>query len=311
MTTPTWIPSFDVDTSNVGLLLGMREAGVLRVGQLSLDEDGPLRRAISEVCADILSEAEGREGAPWTAESGWERDEYRVVQHHQLALDSEVMQVLDQVQYPVMRPQEISSASVVFYAFILGEPAAPSRPDSRLLLLKKRDPRGGFGRKVVAVLTDALRKLDEAVVTFDRSADLLFAPGRGIVALNALPFESLFTDSPDLIERSPAVATAVAERLPLNAQSKTRFTRVGARKARVRRKLLMLHSATHLDTLTPTALRRELRRQSLVVSDFMDGNEINLTTDARVETLVKVLNEDLMTGPLSNKAFEIDRKTGI
>jgi hypothetical protein len=168
-----WVPNLEIQLKGVQLLVGYRQARGVGVGQIPLGKDRALTLAIEEVCSDILSEANGRDTAPWTAESGWERDEARVVQLAQLDEASVVRAALEPREYPDLSARQLQELPLYFYAFIVGPQPAAGEDNTRLLIVKKRDPRYSLGRRVVAVLDVALTRLTQPVFTFDSSADLV------------------------------------------------------------------------------------------------------------------------------------------
>jgi hypothetical protein len=137
----------------------------------------------------------------------------------------------------------------------------------------------------------------------------VYAPGRGVLALNANAFELLFQDSPELVIRTPELARKVADALPIAQDAADALERLAVKRSRVRRKLTMLASRGHLATVTAAQIRDELIRQGLDHTQFMLGDEIVVDSDDGLKMLVELLNEDLMTGALSGEAFVIDRKT--
>lgn len=309
MVSDLWVPNLDVPVNEVQLLVGYRSIEGVSVGQVPLGADADLQKGIREVCSTALEEAKNRTAGPWTAESGWERDEARVVQLVQLDEASVVRAALEKREYAELTAKDLDGLSLHFYAFVLGTQPAVGEDDSRLLLLKKRDPKGGLSRRLIAVLDVALTRLTRPVFTFDASVDLIYAPGRGVLAMNANAFELLFQDAPDIVRRTPELARKVASLLPVDEEVAGALEKLAVKRSRVRRKLSMLATREHLESVTAEKIQLEMERHGIPVADFIKDGKIVVTSDDGLKTLVELLNEDLLTGGLSGQSFIVDRKS--
>lgn len=312
MTTPA--PVWDGDLAPLqfrptSLVVGFRDGRSVQVGQVSIgtvvaDE----LRGIVEESAAGLAEMPRR---PWTAEAAWERDELRVIQRTQLDEDNPVVAALEASEYPDVVLDDLRTKSLIFYAVVVGPQPDTATADQRRVFLRKTNPRLGAERKVITVLTgDELTRITQPLFTFDRRVDLVYVPGRGILAVNEGPFDILFRDTPELMEKTPAHARTLAGALPLAEGSEQVLVDAAVKYARVRRRVLAAVERGHLVNVTAQQLRSELRRQGFAPRDHMQDGQL-VITDANVTDLMRVLNEDLLTGGLSGQRFEIERKTAL
>lgn len=179
--------------------------------------------------------------------------------------------------------------------------------DTRLLFVRKRSPLLTTARRTVAVLNDALTRLRNPLFTFDEHIDLIVAPGRGVIGLSERPFNLLFRDAPELVERTPTLAGSIADALPLHTGGREILIDAAQRYARVRARILSLAAKPYVQSLTVNTIRAELVRQGIDPAEFIRGRAIVLA-DTNVQDFVRVLNEDLLTGGFSATRFDVGRK---
>jgi hypothetical protein len=312
MTNPTqaWNGELEPLTLHpTALVVGFREGRSVQVGQVSIgtivaDE----LRGIVDEAATRFAEMPRRQ---WTAEAAWERDELRVIQRTQLDEDNPVVTALEDVEYREIALDDLRTKSLIFYAIVVGKAPDATTSDQRRVFLRKTNPRLGADRKVVTVLSgDELTRITQPLFTFDRNVDMVYLPNVGILAVNEGPFDMLFRDTPELMEKTPAHARTLAGYLPLAPDSEQVLVEAAVKYSRVRRRVLAAVERGHLVNVTANQLRTELRRQGLTPRDYMQNGRL-VISEENVTELMRVLNEDLLTGGLSGQRFEIERKTAL
>jgi len=119
-------------------------------------------------------------------------------------------------------------------------------------------------------------------------------------------FEMLFREAPELTARLPRYVESVAAALPFAEGAGEALADACARNSRFARRLRSIHERGHLQGVTLDRLRHEITRHGLREEDYVrDGH---LVAD-NPEMLLRILNEDLFTGGLSDTQYQAERKT--
>jgi hypothetical protein len=158
------------------------------------------------------------------------------------------------------------------------------------------------------VFTETLSKIDAPLFTFDNSIDMIIDPSRGAAILGLGAFEMLFRSSPDIIARTPQYVAEIASALPIDSQSMETLTAVANGNNSIRRRLQSIVARGHLSSVSIGHIRSELENYGLEVDRFIVDGKLRFDR-ADAKDIMKLLNEDLFRGGLSNQAFQVDRKS--
>lgn len=302
-----WAPDLSaIDMSSLQLVVVSVRGRAAPSGALAI---GPaVADALRDIVADSTARIAGMTGAAWAAQASWERDEYRIVQRRQLDDASLALQALERREHPDVDPTWAAEHPGVLYAIAAGPQPADGQPDERLLFVRKINPVMNLGRKVTVFWDGALRTVDFPLLSFDRNVDLVLAPGRGVLAVNGNAFELLFRDSPELVARTPEYARQLAAAVGATPATTQVLVDAAIGLARVRRRVLAIVERGHLSSVTATDLRAEFRRQGLDPAKYLANGRLSFGADD-VPDVLRVLNEDLLTGGLSGQRFEVERKS--
>jgi hypothetical protein len=194
----------------------------------------------------------------------------------------------------------------------LGSPPRPGDLDTRLVFVRKRTPAINLSARatILQYRDGRLNRIDYPLLSFDRSMDLVLAPGRGMAVLNDKAFELLFRDAPELLERTPALARSVAAAARMTPEAEQALIDAAGRYSRVRRRLLAIDASGHLATVEPSTMRAELRRWGFNPRAHYRNNMLSFTADD-VQLMMKILNEDLLHGGLTARDYEVQRKMAL
>lgn len=257
---------------------------------------------LRDVCGDILARLNELEQRSWHPDAGMEDDEYLLVTLEQIGIESEVLRAVSRQDYDVLSAASLPNAEVLFYAFIVG-PAA-----RRIAFLRKYNPRRGLRRRLIAVFTETLSKIDDPLFTFDNSIDVIIDPARGAAILGLGAFEMLFRSSPEMLARTPGYVAEMASALPIDTDSMEMLAAVANSNSSIRRRLQSIVARGHLSSVSIGQVRSELERYGLEVDRYIVDGKLRFDrADAR--DIMKLLNEDLFRGGLSDQAFQVDRKS--
>lgn len=198
---------------------------------------------------------------------------------------------------------DLPQKPLLFYASVIGDD-----PAARTAFLRAANPVvvAGAG-KIFTRLRSSLTTLSEPLFAFDRRIDLIIAPDE-LYVLNQKPFERLFRDLPEILERIPEWLAEVTTSLPLAPDGLADLQRHCERNSALRRRLRSIHDRGHLANVTLDQICEEALRQG-IDPDLVIVNGWLTTKNVDAGTLLKLLNEDLMVGGLSGARFEVDRKT--
>jgi hypothetical protein len=304
-----WTPDIqELDLQSVQLVVAQARGSDPASGVLSVGDD--VADELRSVAAEALEEIAGRTPVRWSAQATLEPDEMWVVQRDQLDDEAPALVALERQEHPDVLPEWLADRSGVVYAIAVGEQPDAGEPDSRVLFVRKRNPILSLARKVTAFWDEALRKIDYPLIAIDRTTDIIVAPGRGLIVLNALPFEQLFRDAPELLARAPQAARQVAAAARMTREAEAVLVEATMRLSRVRRRVLAIIERGHLATVAPDRMRSELKRWGLNPAKHYRKNQLSFSA-AEVQLMMKVLNEDLLTGGLTDQHYEVDRKTPL
>ncbi len=304
-----WEPDLTLaDMDPVQLIVVARRGRTATAGVLPLPPD--VADEFRGIVHDAVERLGGMTSLPWSAQVAWERDEYRVVQRPQLEDDNAVLQALERPEHPDVGLEFVQDSQPLLYAIAVGVQPRIGEADRRLLFVRKSNPTMNLQRRLAVFWDDTLRRVDYPLLSFDRTVDLVLAPGRGLLALNGTAFELLFREAPELLERTPAYARRLAHAVRATPETEQVLVEAAQGLARVRRRVLAIVDRNHLTTVTTEQLQAELRRQGLDPATYLLNGRLSFTRE-QVADVLRVLNEDLLTGGLSQQRFEVERKTPL
>lgn len=130
---------------------------------------------------------------------------------------------------------------------------------------------------------------------------------KDVVVLNQRAFEQWFRDTPALLEKVEEWIGGTSAHLPLAGNGADRLAERARTDSRLRRVLFSIQARGHLAEVSVEKVRQHVRAQGLNPAKFVKGNQL-VFDDAEPATLLKILNEDLFRGGLTNEPFVADRK---
>jgi hypothetical protein len=299
------VPDFSVDPADLDgaltLAVGWRRGQHVEGGRVDLT--GDIADVLRQVCVDAAEQLGELEAKPYTADTYLEDEEYLTVGSAHLDGAGEVLEIVrGAAELDRLRAQDIPSRPLLFYAMVIGDD-----PDERVGFIRNANPMMAAKQgRVLTTLRNALTLLQRPVFSFDDRVDVIVLPD-GLVVTNQPAFERLFRGLPALVEKVPEWLAEIAQHLPIDADAMVELDERSRSDSRLRRRLLAIHERAHLATVSAADIRAEAKRQGIDPKSVLRNGQLVLDgVDAG--TLLRLLNEDLMTGGLSGTRFSVERK---
>lgn len=254
------------------------------------------------ICREVLANLDDLEERPWFPDAMNEQDEYLMASMDQLGPHSQVLDVVRSEEFNILRPATLPQQEFVFYALIAG-PAS-----RRVAFIRKYNIRRGLRQRLITLFGDTLTKIDDLVFTFDNKADVVIDPARGAAILGLAAFQLLFRTSPEMLTRTPEYVAEIADHLPMSGGAMVTLADVAIRNMNVQRRLQAITLRGHLRGVSMGRIEDEMKKHGLDADRFIVDGEL-VFDQADVKDILKLLNEDLFRGGLTNQDFQVDRKS--
>lgn len=257
---------------------------------------------LREICRSILADLDQREERPWHPDALNELDEYLLASIDQLGDDSQVLRMALSDEFDVLSAADLPNRDFLFYALIAGPVSR------RVTFIRKYNLRRGLRRRLVTIFGETLSKVDRPIFTFDEKADVVIDPQYGVAIVGLNAFQLLFRTSPEIVARVPEYANEIGVSLPIDDDAKAMLIDLANGNISVLRRLQNIANRGHLRTVPMDRIKDEMRNHGLDPAEFIvDGR---LVFDrASVKDVLKLLNEDLFRGGLTDQDFQVDRKS--
>jgi hypothetical protein len=271
-------------------------------GWIELTDD--VASSLRGVAQAAMAELASREPKVYSFESHLEPEEFFTVPQTLLEYGNELLALVrSSSDLQKITASQLPGRPLLFYASVIG-----NEPETRTAFVRTANPvMAASAGRILTRLRGSLTALSEPVFSFDRRVDFIVTSD-GIAVLNANSFDRLFRDMPAILERIPEWLHDVSAHLPIDDAALAELSERCEKDSRLRRRLQAIRDRGHLANVTLNDVRKEAERQGL------DPNEVVRDGRLAVEgidapTLLKLLNEDLMTGGLSGSRFSVDRKS--
>lgn len=291
----------DEDDKTLTLLVARRSSKVTG-GQVAVADDA--RDALHAIVDQAVRDHQQRVPRQYDPDAQLELGEYFHVARTAVEDSMGVLSLIDRATTsPLLDPSAISARAQLFYAAVVG-----NEPEGRLAFVTRQNPasvakRGYF----FTPKGGSLARIETPVLLFEEHVDLIVTP-TDIVINDQSTFEQWFRDTPALQERVGTWVESITGHLPLHADGADRLTDRCRSSPRLRRLVHNIHARGHLANVTITRVRRHIRQQGLDPSTLIRDGKL-VFDQADETTLLKMLNEDLFKGGLTDEPFTVDRKS--
>lgn len=288
-------------TGPMTLVVGWRVGQGVETGRVSLTQG--IGNQLRAACNEAVMEIADRDQKPYSADASLEAEEVMVVPRNSLEANHFLFGL---VAHPTganrVSAHNLPQKPMLFYACSIGHNAA-----DRVGFVRNTNPHLTVkAGRFLGSLGDSLSRIDDTVFAFDDRMDLVVTP-TSVVVLNLPSFERLFRDEPTLLAAIPDWVAEIAAHLPMADEAIAELDERSASDGRLRRRLLAIHERGHLATVTLADIRREATRQGIKQASIIRNGQL-VIDQIDAGTLLRLLNEDLMTGGLSGTRFSVERK---
>lgn len=266
---------------------------------------GDAAKYLASAWTNTLAVLQSRELVPYTPEVVIRSGEDRaLVITDDLREENEVVEeLLEDDDRPKVKPSEVSG-ELYLYAVVSDTRAG------RIAMIKKKNPtklaRAG---KAYFAASDELRELEDDPWELDPLFDLVVGVNGGF-ALNTHFFEQLFADADRLRARIGPWVASIGRRLSMDADSEATLVAACEQSPRFRRRLRAIAHRGHIADVTLGDVRRHIKEMRLRKNRFVRSGHL-VVTEANVGEVLRVLNEDLARGGLTQTRFVIESKEAM
>jgi hypothetical protein len=263
---------------------------------------GPAANYLASAWQGTLDELESRELVAYSPDVVIRAGENRaLVIKEDLRTENEVIEtLLEDSSRPSVRPKAIET-DLYLYAVVATTKAG------RVAMIKKKNPakRASSGKELFGA-GDELVRLEQDPWELDPLFDLVVNKNGGY-ALNTWFFEQLFADADRLRAKIGPWVDAIAKQLPMDTDARDRLVSLCDESPRLRRRLRSIAHRGHIDRVKLVDVRRHVRDMGLTAGDFVKSNKL-VVDESNAAELLRVLNEDLTRGGLTQDRFRIEGK---
>ena len=197
----------------------------------------------------------------------------------------------------------LKKTSIAFYAIVRGD-----EPAQRVAYVRHLNPlRLAKPGNVIAMLGDSLVEAAHPVFALDERTDLIIRADDVIIRDKNF-FESLFFglsgEGPDL----DGIVLSRLNVLPFSDETTQMLVERARGRKRVRRKMLEIWEANHLENVTIDDFKKALAAEGIEHSRFIDDDGMIRADKADGDLLLQILNEDLFKGALTGRSLAASRK---
>jgi hypothetical protein len=295
-------PIIDLDAlaidSPLVLAVGWRAGGGVDGGRIETRDT--VAAAFRNVCARHIDALQGREAKRYSPDTELvAAEEYLVVPRADLDPDDPILELMEDVpSRDSLATGGLPERSLLLYAFVFEDGTAFVRKTNAYQSTRR-------GR-ILTRFTNALTTIDEPVFAFDDSVDIVITTDALLVSSESA-FEHLFRSDELLAAHIPNWIHSISTHLPLADGAEDTLAERCQRSTRMRRRLEAIHHRGHLRDITITQVKNEAIRQGIEPSEIIHRGKLTFD-DASTDVLLRLLNEDLFTGGLSNARFTVERK---
>lgn len=257
---------------------------------------------LREVCAKALETLDELEERQWHPDALNEHDEYLLASFDQLGDESEALRIVLSKEFDVLSASSLPTRNFVFYALIAG-PAG-----RRVAFIRKYNIRRGLRNRLITIFEDSLSKVEGHLFTFDSNIDIVVDPTKGAAILGLSAFQLLFRSSPEFMARTPEYVQDIADTLPMSSSAMATLVEVAQRNMSIQRRLQSIALRGHLSSISIDQVKDEMKRHDLNVEKFIVDGQL-VFDRADLKDILKLLNEDLFRGGLTDQDFQVDRKS--
>jgi len=201
---------------------------------------------------------------------------------------------------PLLSPEDLQ-AQLLLHAVLVGDD-----PTRQVAFVAKSNPARVLNKGIwLTPHGDSLRAIETPLFLFEDRVDMVVGPTT-ILVLNQLAFEQWFRESPAIGEHIVKWIDSITSLVPIGGDGPERLRAHAETNSRVRRLVRSISERDHLKDVPMSRIRRHIRAQGLDPDTMLDDGKLVLPDDPTL--VLKLLNEDLFLGGLTDRPFISDHK---
>lgn len=287
----------------LSLVVGWRSGDEIEGGRVPLDKG--VAASLRDICIEAADDVATRYRRQYSAEAHLEDNEVFVLSRTQVTTGTDLLDLLDRTdELPLLEVASLPAKTLLFYAFVIGDEIG-----KRVAFVRKKNSATvAKPGKVLAVLgPNTLSRIAGAVFTFDNNIDLVVDASE-VTVLNQHAFETLFRQLEAMLALVPSWIQKIHETIPLSEPLAAHLQDRARTDSRIRHRLLVIDERGHLVNVTLDEVVTEAERQELDTNGLVVDGALTLGSLDEF-TLLRLLNEDLFRGGLTDQRFAVDRKS--
>jgi hypothetical protein len=290
------------DATSVTLQVAFRQRDTVVGGHLNVARDA--LAALRDRAQATLADLEPMERRDYWPDANLQAGEYYEIPRAAIEDSLGVLRLLDAgADTQLLAPEDLAGR-LLFYSVVVG--ADPAR---RVSFVSKSNPARELGRGIwltrLTPHSDTLTSVETPLFLFEDRVDLVVGP-ENVVVMNQLAFEQWFRESPAIGEHVQRWIGNIHEHLPLADDGVERLRGRAETNSRIRRLLRNISERGHLAGVSIERIRAHILQQGLEETTLLRGEQLLLGDDPT--PLLKLLNEDLFRGGLTDVPFVSDNK---
>jgi hypothetical protein len=294
--------AIEADDPTLTLVVARRSGVHVVGGHVNVADDA--RDALRHNADRAIEDLETKDVRQYDPDAQLEEGEYFLLDRATVEDSMGILAFLDAgPEANLLRPDDVAERPQLFYATLIGRDSS-----RRLAFIAKSNPAKVVRQGIfLTPKRDVLTRIEDDVFLFEDRTDMIVSRDQ-MVVFNQLAFEQWFRDTPVLQERVKDWIGGITEHLPLDGDGADRLAERCRTNSRLRRVLFSIQARGHLKDVSITRIRQHARNQGLDSSELVKNGKL-VFDDADPTTLLKLLNEDLFKGGLTDEPFVVDRKS--
>lgn len=292
----------DEDDPTLTLLVARRSGRSVVGGKVNVAK-GALA-AMRDSVAESFRSFEGLQARRYDPDALLEDDQYFTLERSQLEDSLRVLALLDRgPQAELLEIDQLGERPLLFYAVIVGQDAS----DTVAFVTRSNPARVARRGHFLTPSGNVLTRIETPVFLFEDRIDMVVSKDRVLIR-NQLAFELWFRDTPELIEKVGDWISGITTYLPIDGDGADRLKARVKDNSRLRRVLYVINKRGHLQHVPMSRIQSHIAAQGLDASTLVRANKL-VFDEADPAMLLKLLNEDLFKGGLTDEGFIVDRKS--
>ncbi|MCT1563138.1 MULTISPECIES: Kiwa anti-phage protein KwaB-like domain-containing protein [Corynebacterium] len=299
----------EIDNLNdpVRLILGYRSEKKVSLIRVPLAQNA--QDAFKDIAEQLLQSLTERTAEEWDPTRAVSKETYLVTTPSEVGDVPQVTRskqplidaLIESDSIEEVDKSSLRKADPLFYAYQFGA------GESSTVFLRRMNALRGLRKKRLGILSDQLQVIDDPILAFDGSADLVFT-SESVFVLSQSAFTTLFRGQAELRKMVRNWVDEIKKSTPMTEGSVEVLLTKSESDTRVAKRIESIKRRGHLANISPDLLRTEMMQFNLDPKKLMNPKDELVISKNNALDVLKFLNEDMFRGVLSDELFESDSK---